>query len=45
MGTGIVQESQRILRFQTYLAKFGQWHQVKLANVKGKPGDPGLLSE
>ena len=38
-------ELQRIQRFQTYLAKFEQWHEVKSANVKGKPGDPGMLSE
>ena len=38
-------EFQRILRFQMYLAKFEQWHQVKSANLRGKPGDPGLLSE
>ena len=38
-------ESQRILQFQTYLAKFKQWHTIHPAHVKGKPGDPGLLSE
>ena len=38
-------KSQRILQFQTYLAKFEQWHTVNPAHVKGKPGDPGLLSE
>ena len=38
-------ESQRIQRFQTYLAKFEQRHKVKPANVKGKLGDPGLLCE
>ena len=38
-------ESQRIQRFQAYLAKFEQWHQVKPANVKQKLGDRGLLNE
>ena len=38
-------ESQRILQFQTYLAKFKQWQTVHPAHVKGEPGDPHLLGE
>ena len=38
-------ESQRILQFQTYLAKFKHWQTIHPAHIKGKPSDPRLLSE
>ena len=37
-------EMQRIQIQRFQIAKFEQWHQFKLSNIKGKLGDPGLLN-